>query len=83
MTDEFILEINYKNQQREFTARLIIQGFTHKFLVLVEDNEVYFELDEEGQYRAIKLQGQNEAELDKIDKNLLAAIGTKIHEILA
>ena len=50
MTDDFILEVTHRHQQYQFTARLLLQGYTHKFLVLVDDTEVYFEPDEEGSW---------------------------------
>ncbi|MFT3823811.1 MAG: hypothetical protein QM731_07815 [Chitinophagaceae bacterium] len=83
MTDDFILDVHYKEQEHHFTARLLLQGYTHKFVVLVGETEVYFEQDEEGSYRAVKMPEQDEKELAKLDKQLLAAIGQKIEEILA
>lgn len=55
MTDEFTLSVNYKGQEHHFTARLIMQGYAHKFQVMVYETEVYFEPDEEGSYRAVKM----------------------------
>lgn len=83
MTDDFILEVTHQQQQYQFTARLLLQGYTHKFLVLADDAEVYFEPDEEGSYRVVKMPGQDERQLEKLDKQLLAAIRQKIAEILA
>ena len=83
MTDEFILTIEYKNTNLDLPAILLLQGYSHKFKVTVNEQEVYFEPDEEGHYRAVKMPGQEEAALAKIDKELLRTIQEKIETILA
>jgi len=83
MTDEFDLIIDYKGEQKNFPAILLLQGYTHKFKVMINDKEVFFERDEEGSYRALRMPWQNEKELEKIDRNLLKAIQEKIQTILA
>jgi hypothetical protein len=83
MTDEFALIITYKGREQHFTARMIPQGFTHRFQVSLPETDVFFEPDEEGGYRAITMPGQDEKILSKIDKGLLAGIQLKIEEILA
>ncbi len=47
MTDEFILTITYKQEQTDFKARLLLQGYVHKFRVMVDEMEIFFEPDEE------------------------------------
>lgn len=49
----------------------ILQGYTYKICVTVDDMDVYFEPDEEGGFRVVKMPGQDEKKLDKIDKSLL------------
>jgi hypothetical protein len=71
MTDEFNLEIGYKGELKEFPAQLLLQGHTHKFKVLLDGSEIFFEPDEEGSWQK-----------EKIDKNLLKAIQEKIEAIL-
>ena len=83
MTDEFDLIIYCEGVQRTFPALLLLQGYTHKFKVMINDREVFFEPDEEGLYRAVKMPWQSEKELEKIDRNLLKAIQEKIQAILA
>jgi hypothetical protein len=83
MTDPFILSVNYKGTALHFTAQLLLQGYTHKFKVLINETDVYFEPDEEGLYRAIKMPGQREEELAAIDRDLLSLIQQKIATILA
>lgn len=83
MTEPFILTIAHGGQEQDFTAELILQGYTHRFKVNIDDTEVFFEPDEEGAYRAIRMPGQEEAALEKIDRRLLGSIQEKISEILA
>jgi hypothetical protein len=82
MSDDFTLTIVYKNQEREYQARLLQQGYTYKIIVLIEDLEVYFEPDEERNFRVVSMPGQDEKKLEKIDKQLLQALKEKIEEIL-
>lgn len=37
----------------DFPARLILQGYVHQFQVNINDTTVFFEPDEEGNYRAL------------------------------
>jgi hypothetical protein len=82
MDEEFIITILYKGAERHFPAKLLLQGFTHKFQVFLPETDVYFEPDEEGHYRAVRMTGQDEKALLKIDKELLAGIQEKIEAIL-
>jgi hypothetical protein len=83
MTDEFTLSIIYRGEERHFPAKLLLHGFTHRFQVSLPETEVFFEPDEEGSYRVVKMDWQEEKPLLKIDKGLLGAIQEKIAEILA
>jgi hypothetical protein len=83
MTDEFILQVIYKEEERNLAVQLLLQGYTHKFKVMVDQMEVFFEPDEEGYYRAVKMSWQNEQDFLKIDKNMLQAIQKKLEAILA
>jgi hypothetical protein len=82
MTEEFIITIVYKDAERHFPAKLLLQGFTHKFQVSLPETDVFFEPDEEGHYRAVKMPGQDEKVLLKIDREMLAGIQEKIKAIL-
>ncbi|MFT3935412.1 MAG: hypothetical protein QM726_17430 [Chitinophagaceae bacterium] len=83
MTDPFILTVDYKSIKTDFTAQLILQGYTHKFSVLINDMPVYFEPDEEGSYRAVQMPGQDEKALALLDRKLLALIGQELAAILS
>ena len=83
MTDPFILTVNYKGQEMPLTAQLVLQGYSHRFKILVAGTDLYFEPDEEGFYRAIKMPGQPEGALHAIDRGLLEVIQQKLAGILA
>jgi hypothetical protein len=83
MTEDFVIEIMHKGEGLGFTARLLQQGYSHKFEVMVGDIPVYFEPDDAGSYRVVKMPWQNEKELLNIDKTLLAEISGKIEAILS
>lgn len=82
MTDSFILTINYTGEERDYPSRLLLQGYTFKICVQVEDVDVYFERDEEGSFRVVRMPGQDEKKLEKIDKALLLKLKEKIVEVL-
>jgi hypothetical protein len=82
MNEPFVLTVNYKGEERGFIAWLLLQGFTYKIKVLIGQTEVFFEPDEEGGYRAVKMPWQEQKELEKIDKHLLSLIGQKIQDVL-
>jgi hypothetical protein len=83
MSDEFILTVQYKGEERHFESSLIQRGYTHQFRILIDDKEVFFEPDEEGHYRAVKMPAQGVQDLEKIDKALLSAIQKQIETSLA
>ena len=49
-------------------GRLLLQGYTYKICVTVDDMDVHFEPDEEGSFRVVRMPGQDEKKQDKIDK---------------
>ena len=70
MTDDFILEVNYLGVDQQYTGNLLLQGYTHKIRVLINETEVFFEPDEEGKSRVVRMPGQDEQKLEKVDKTL-------------
>jgi hypothetical protein len=82
MTEPFSLAVHHNGADLDLRAQLLLKGFTHQFKVLIGDTEVYFEPDEEGHYRAVKMPWQNEKELASIDRSLLHTVQQKIEEIL-
>jgi phage-related protein len=53
MEDSLKIPVTYKGEELEFDAKLVPYGYIHRLLIDVEGIEVYFEPDEDRQYRAI------------------------------
>jgi hypothetical protein len=51
--EEFDLPVDYKGQEFTFRTSLLISGYTHKFQIDVNGQEIFFEPDEERNYRAV------------------------------
>ena len=50
--DIYEIPVQYKGQEVLVPAQLLVTGYTHKFRVEVGGHEVFFEPDEERNYRA-------------------------------
>jgi len=74
MSNEFTLSILHKGEAKDYSARLLLQGYTYKICVTIDDMEVYFEPDEDGRFRVVKMPGQDEKMLEKVDKELLKSL---------
>lgn len=83
MTDPFVLTIIYKGAASQYTAQLMLRGYTHAFKVLINETEVYFEPDEEGSYRAIQMPGQDAAAVAAIDIHILELVQQQITSLLS
>jgi len=77
MTEPFTISVYYKGSTLDLTARLVVLGYTHQFRVSVGNSEVYFEPDEEGEYRAVSVTGVGEKPV-AIDRELLMLIQQQI-----
>ncbi|MBS1667757.1 MAG: hypothetical protein JST58_10300 [Bacteroidetes bacterium] len=75
-----MIDIHYKGALLELPSELLLQGYTHKVKVMLGANEVFFEKDEEDNYRALLLPGQ---EKDRIDMTLVSLVGKRIEELFA
>ena len=82
MQDEFSLSLMYKGQHREYPARLVQLGYSYRIIVSIDDVEVYFEPDEERNFRIVAADGQDEKKLEKLDRQLLVALNEKLEEML-
>jgi hypothetical protein len=80
MKEEFQLPVIYNGKQYHFAARLIQFGYLHKFQVNVEGVEVFFERDEERNYRAFVDPINGEA-INKVNLQLLEQIALAIESI--
>jgi len=81
MDDSFEIPVEYKGREYSFSAKLLKLGYIYRFLVDVNRTEVYFEQDDEGNYRAL-VDPSNLDEGVKINKGLLEAIAISLKEIL-
>ena len=76
-----LVPVVYNNQQLFFKARLLQLGsYTHKIQVNVYGTEVFFEVDEERNYRAY-IDPTNTEAIDKVDKKLLQQIAEAIEYV--
>ena len=78
MAESFTLTILYKGEQKHFEAALWLIGYTHKIAVQIGEKEVFFEPDEERNYRAVVADPQNTR--DHHDRQLLQAIAEGLEE---
>ena len=82
MEELFTINVQFKGEEKTFTGKLLLQGYSHKIRILVDETEIFFEPDEEGNYRVIKMPWQQQAALEKIDRELIYEIQQTIHEIV-
>jgi hypothetical protein len=80
MEDDFKLEFSFKGKEKIFPARLVHMGYIYKIQVDLDDRQVYFERDEERNWRV--LADPEEKGVKEPDRELLGAIAEKIEEIL-
>lgn len=53
MNEPFILSVACDGEEHELKARFERWGYTHRFMVLIDEDTFTFEPDEEGSYRAL------------------------------
>lgn len=80
MNEAFEIPVAYEGKQFSFPARWVQTGYTHRFEVSIPGNEVWFEPDEEGRYRA--LVNAEQLSTKNIDLKLLQAIAEAIESLL-
>jgi hypothetical protein len=81
MVEDFKIPVLYNNQRLNFPAQLVRYAYSYKIEVDVEGTLIYFEPDEERNWRA--LVGYEEIVVNRnLNKELLKAIATSIEEIV-
>jgi hypothetical protein len=81
MVEDFKIPVLYNNQRLNFPAQLVRYAYSYKIEVDVEGTLIYFEPDEERNWRA--LVGYEEIIVNRnLNKELLKAIATSIEEIV-
>jgi hypothetical protein len=81
MDQFFQLPLFYKGKQLNFKANLIRVGYGYQFQVKINEQNIFFEPDEEGMYRAINYNADF-VDNKKIDIELLKMIAEAL-EILS
>lgn len=74
--DVYEIPVQYKGQELLVPAQLMVTGYTHKFRVEVGGHEVFFEPDEERNYRAML--DPHHGDSAKLDIAFLQAIAAGI-----
>ena len=82
MDEPFTLTVPYKGKQHEFETELLVTGYTYKFRILINDTEVFFERDDEGNFRALAPNAEAK-QLQSLDAGLMQAIAHQLEEILS
>jgi hypothetical protein len=81
MVEDFKIPVLYNNQRLNFPAQLLRYAYSYKIEVDVEGTPVYFEPDEERNWRAMV--GQEEVSVNRnLSRELLKAIASSIEEIV-
>lgn len=78
MVDSFILELVYNNEAKVFDAEFHkLSRFTHRMMVNIDGAQIFFEPDEERNYRAVL--SENSSSIP--DADLVKAVADKLHEL--
>ncbi|MCF0056289.1 hypothetical protein [Dyadobacter sp. CY356] len=80
MEDIFEIDVEFKGEIREFEGRLVLTGYEHKIEIFIEDISVFFEPDEERNYRAIV--GLDQIGHKNLSPGLLQAIAQRLESLL-
>ena len=81
MDEQFELPVTYKGEELLLNTSLLLTGYTHKFIVEVSGQEIIFEPDEGGNYRAV-IPYEDIGREKTIDKGLLKAIADVIEKLV-
>ena len=82
MSDPFQIIVQHKDEEITFDAELLLYGFSYQLKVRINEQDIYFEPDDEGSYRVIRMPWQKEKDFEKIDRTLLYLIQQQLEEIL-
>lgn len=74
--DVYEIPVQYRGEEILVPAQLVVTGYTHKFRIEVGGHEIFFEPDEERNYRAMLDPAHSDSA--KIDIAFLQAIAAGI-----
>jgi hypothetical protein len=78
MEEGFKLPVLYKGEELEFESKLVALGYTFRFQITIDEDELVFEKDNEGSFRVINY---NPSATPHIDTALLEAVITSLEKI--
>jgi hypothetical protein len=81
MDDDFVIPVSYKGKELHFPARLLHFGYSYKIEVDVYETAVYFERDEEREWRVLVTPEDLETN-KKIDRALIEQLIQSLGSIL-
>ena len=80
MPGTFDLPVHYQGEDLFLKAELLPTGYTHKIKVTVENMAIFFEPDEERNYRALAEHADGD-KIGQLDKKLLQAISETLYDL--
>ena len=75
--EQLTLPVTYKGKELSFPLKIVPQGYVYRFIVQIDDAEVIYERDDEGEYRAI-ISKPDEYRAKLPERELLEAISKVI-----
>jgi hypothetical protein len=78
MDESFEIPVVYKGKELLFPAQVIRYGYVHRIVINVDEQIIFLEKDEEGNYRAIGDEKNNK----ELDRELVQAIVSSVEELL-
>jgi hypothetical protein len=73
MDESFEIPVHFQGKDLLFPGRLVQYGYLHRIIIDINGTEIYFEPDEERNYRAF-ISHPDESGKNKIDPDLVRAI---------
>jgi hypothetical protein len=80
MDETFTLDVSFRGEDLEFEGKLLVTGYQHKIEMDVNGTPVFFEPDEERNYRA--LVGPEQIDGRHLSVELLQAIARRLESLL-
>jgi hypothetical protein len=82
MQESFDIPVLYQNKELLIPGRLLVQGYTYKIAVTLDENTILFEPDEERNFRAVLDPDINDSKIKRPEVPLLQAIAEALTLLL-
>ncbi len=79
MPDEFVLPITYNQDRLELPCTIIRLPYTYQLEIEVNGQKLFFEQDDSGEFRVVKMPWQDQHQIKRIDSRLIQAIITELN----